>query len=148
VVIKIWDLRRLVVPVTYFLEKPFQNWTRASSSLLGTVFLNLDYTVPVERVRQELRVILQASPLWDQKVCGVQITGGTERTLELRLLMSAGDSSRAFDLRCEVREKMLAFLLANFPDCLPRLRADLQGPGPFPARPATGDVELDVKDVL
>ena len=145
VVIKIWDLRRLVVPVTYFLEKPFQNWTRASSSLLGTVFLNLDYTVPVERVRQELRVILQASPLWDQKVCGVQITGGSERTLELRLLMSAVDSSQAFDLRCEVREKMLGFLLDNFPDCLPRLRADLLGAGGPPAQAAASPQDGPVK---
>jgi small-conductance mechanosensitive channel len=130
VVIKIWDLRRLVVPVTYFLEKPFQNWTRASSNLLGTVFIYVDYTVPVDKVRQELRDILQASEKWDGKVCGVQVTNCTERTLELRLLMSAADSSRTFDLRCEAREKILAFLLKNYPESLPRLRADLGGEHP------------------
>jgi small-conductance mechanosensitive channel len=128
VVIKIWDLRRLVVPVTYFLEKPFQNWTRVSSNLLGTVFLYVDYAVPVDKVRQELRDILQASEKWDGQVCGVQVTNCTERTLELRLLMSAADSSRTFDLRCEAREKILAFLQKNYPESLPRLRADFRRP--------------------
>jgi len=124
VVIKIWDLRRLVVPVTYFLEKPFQNWTRSSSNLLGSVFIYADYAVPVDKVRQELRDILQASEKWDGQVCAVQVTNCSERTLELRLLMSAADSSRTFDLRCEAREKILAFLLKHYPESLPRLRTD------------------------
>jgi len=132
VVIKVWDLRRLVVPVTYFLEKPFQNWTRASADLLGTVFLNVDYSVPVAAVRARLQELLQASPRWDGKVCGVQVTGGSERTMELRLLMSAAGSSEAFDLRCEMREKMLAFLLETYPDSLPRMRAELHVTGRMP----------------
>jgi small-conductance mechanosensitive channel len=130
VVIKIWDLRRLVVPVTYFLEKPFQNWTRESAKLLGTVFLYVDYSVPVDQVRQVLRDILQASDKWDGEVCGVQVTNCSERTLELRLLMSAADSSKAFDLRCEVREKVLAFLQREHPETLPRVRADVSGAAP------------------
>jgi small-conductance mechanosensitive channel len=130
VVIKLWDLRRLVVPVTYFLEKPFQNWTRASANLLGTVYLNVDYSVPVDQVRRELQTILKASALWDGQVGGVQVTNCSERTLELRLLMSAGDSSRTFDLRCEVREKVLAFLQRDHPGSLPRVRADLGGMKP------------------
>jgi len=140
VVIKVWDLRRLVVPVTYFLEKPFQNWTRVSSNLLGAVLIYVDYSVPVDKVRQELRDILEASDKWDGQVCGVQVTNCTERTLELRLLMSAADSSRTFDLRCEAREKILAFLLKHYPESLPRLRADLGGedPAPGPERPGPG----------
>jgi small-conductance mechanosensitive channel len=130
VVIKIWDLRRLVVPVTYFLEKPFQNWTRVSANLLGTVFLYVDYSVPVDEVRRELQAILKVSALWDGQVGGVQVTNSSERTLELRLLMSAADSSKIFDLRCEVREKVLAFLQQNHPGSLPRVRADLGGLGP------------------
>lgn len=124
VVVKIWDLRRLVVPVTYFLEKPFQNWTRTSANLLGTVFLYVDYVVPVDAVRKEFQDILHASDNWDQQVSGAQVTNWTERTVELRLLMSAADSARAFDLRCEVREKLLAFLQKNYPDSLPRVRLD------------------------
>ncbi len=124
VVVKIWDLRRLVVPVTYFLEKPFQNWTRFSADLLGTVFLYVDYTVPVEEVRQQVHKILEASDKWDRKVWGVQVTNSSERAMELRLLMSAADASQAWDLRCEVREKILAFLQKHYPESLPRLRAE------------------------
>ena len=130
VVVKIWDLRRVVVPVTYFLEKPFQNWTRTSANLLGTVFLYVDYAVPVDAVRKELQDILQASDNWDRQVSGVQVTNCTERTVELRLLMSAADSARAFDLRCEVREKLLAFLQKDHPDSLPRVRLDAVAPPP------------------
>ncbi len=132
VVIKIWDLRRLVVPVSHFLEKPFQNWTRVSSDLLGTVFLYVDYTVPVEEVRREVAATLRASDKWDGRVCSVQVTNCSEHTMEIRLLMSAGDSSRLADLRCEVREKILAFLQKNYPDGLPKVRAE------FHARTAAG----------
>ena len=128
------------MPVTYFLEKPFQNWTRVSSNLLGAVFIYVDYAVPVDQVRQELRNILQASEKWDGQVCGVQVTNCTERTLELRLLVSAADAARTFDLRCDAREKILAFLQENYPESLPRLRADLGGEDPRhgPDQPATG----------
>jgi small-conductance mechanosensitive channel len=125
VVVRIWDLRRLVVPITYFLEKPFQNWTRVSAELLGSVFVYADYTLPVQRLREELHSILKGSSLWDGRVWGLQVTGATERSVELRALMSASDASSAWDLRCDVREKLLEFIQKNYPESLPRLRADL-----------------------
>jgi len=128
VVVRIWDLRRLIVPITYFLEKPFQNWTRISADILGTVFLYVDYTVPVEAVRTELRRIVENSPLWDGQVCVLQVTNATERTVELRALMSAADSSNAWGLRCEVREKLIEFIRQNYPDGLPKVRAELREP--------------------
>jgi len=125
VVVRIWDLRRLVVPITYFIEKPFQNWTRVSADLLGTVFIYADYTLPVQSLREELHSILSASDLWDGRAWGLQVTGATERAVELRALMSASDASSAWDLRCDVREKLLAFIQNNYPESLPRFRAEL-----------------------
>lgn len=129
VVVRVWDLRRLVVPVTYFLEKPFQNWTRVSANLLGTVFLYADYLVPVDELRRALHDILLASDKWDGRVWGLQVTNAGERTVELRALMSATDAPTAWDLRCEVREKMLAVIRENHPEYLPRLRAELEREG-------------------
>jgi len=126
VVVRIWDLRRLVLPISYFIESPFQNWTRVSADLLGTVFIYTDYTVPVEEVRQELHRILKSSDKWDGKVWGLQITNATERTMELRALMSTADSSLGWDLRCEVREKLIEFVQKKYPDALPKTRAELQ----------------------
>ncbi|PLX85690.1 MAG: mechanosensitive ion channel protein MscS [Desulfuromonas sp.] len=131
VVVRVWDLRRLVLPITYFLEKPFQNWTRVSADILGTVFLYTDYTVPVDAVREELRRIVEESDAWDGKVCGLQVTNASERSMELRCLVSAVDASLAWDLRCEVREKMLAFLQREYPESLPRVRAELAGAEPM-----------------
>lgn len=125
VVIRIWDRRRLVVPVSYFIEKPFQNWTRVSADMLGSVFLYVDYTFPVPALRQKLREILRQSPLWDQEVCVLQVTDSREHTLELRALMTARDSPTLWDLRCEVREKLVEFIQQNYPEQLPRLRAEL-----------------------
>lgn len=122
VVVRIWDLRRLVLPITYFIEQPFQNWTRTSSDILGTVFLQVDYTVPVDELRAELTRILQASPHWDGKVNGLVVTDVKERTLELRALASAADASRAWDLRCEVREKLVDFIRRHHPGSLPKMR--------------------------
>ncbi|MFU8857577.1 MAG: mechanosensitive ion channel family protein [Deferrisomatales bacterium] len=133
VVVRIWDLRRLVVPITYFIEKPFQNWTRISADVLGTVFLYADYRVPVEAIRQELHRILQESPEWDGKVWGLQVTDATERTVELRALLSAPDSGTAWNLRCEVREKLLAFLREHCPESLPRVRAEVEEPRRTPS---------------
>lgn len=115
VVVKVWDLRRLVVPVSYFLEKPFQNWTRASTNLLGTVFLYTHHAVPVEEVRRKLHEILQESDNWDKEAWGLQVTNSTYITMELRALMSAANSSAMSNLRCEVREKLLAFLAGKYP---------------------------------
>lgn len=126
VVVRIWDQRRLVVPISYFIDKPFQNWTRTNAEIWGTVFLYVDYTTPIDAVRKELEKIVKASPLWDGNVVGLQITDTSERTITLRALMSAKDSSDAWDLRCLVREKLISFLQENFPDSLPRLRMEEQ----------------------
>ncbi len=126
VVVKIWDLRRLVIPITYFIEKPFQNWTRVTADILGTVYIYVDHTVPVDSVRQELQRVLQNSQSWDRKVCVLQVTNTSERTIELRALMSAKDASTAWTLRCEVREKLVEFLREKYPQALPKLRAELQ----------------------
>ncbi len=129
VVVKIWDLRRLVLPVSYFLEKPFQNWTRVSADILGTVFIYADFSVPVDAVREELRRIVEGHPLWDGKVCGLQVTNAGERTVELRALVSAETSPRLWDLRCHVREKLVTYLKEHFPESLPRVRAELPRAG-------------------
>jgi len=126
VVVRVWDLRRLVVPVSYFSEKPFQNWTRNTADLLGTVFLFTDYSLPVDAVRNELHRILESTKLWDGKVWALQVTNTTDRTMELRALMSAPDSSTAFALRCYVREKLIFFLQQQFPQCLPKTRAEFK----------------------
>jgi small-conductance mechanosensitive channel len=126
VVVSIWDLRRLVVPITYFIEKPFQNWTRTSADILGTVTLQVDYVVPVDAVRQEFTRILQASPNWDRKVNVLQVTDAKERTIELRALASSSDASKSWDLRCEVREKLISFIQQNYPESLPRLRTHFE----------------------
>ena len=123
VVVRIWDLRRLVVPITYFIEQPFQNWTRSSAEILGTVFLYVDYSVPLDAVRAELTRLLAASPNWDGKVNVLQVTDAREHTLEIRALASAADASLAWDLRCEIREKLVVFIQQNYPESLPRLRA-------------------------
>jgi len=125
VVVRIWDLRRLIVPITYFIEKPFQNWTRISADILGTVFIYTDYTVPVDAIREQLQKVLNESEHWDKKVCVLQVTNTTDRTMELRALMSAADASEAWTLRCEVREKLLEFIKAEYPQALPRLRTEL-----------------------
>jgi small-conductance mechanosensitive channel len=126
VVVRIWDLRRLIVPITYFVETPFQNWTRTSAEILGTVFLHVDYTVPVDAVRAELRRILENTKLWDRKVGLIQVTNASERTIELRALMSAPDAGTAWDLRCHVREKLIEFVQRNYPEALPRLRTQFE----------------------
>ena len=125
VVVKIWDLRRLIVPITYFIEKPFQNWTRVTADILGTVYIYVDYTVSIDSVREELHRILKESELWDGKVCVLQVTNTSERTVELRALMSAADASTAWSLRCEVREKLIDFVRTKYPQALPKLRAEL-----------------------
>ncbi len=123
VVVRIWDLRRLVLPITYFIEQPFQNWTRRSADILGTVFLHVDYSVPLDALRAELTRILEGSRHWDGKVNVLQVTDAKPHTLEIRALASARDASSAWDLRCEVREKLVQFLQRNFPESLPKLRA-------------------------
>lgn len=125
VVVKIWDLRRLVLPITYFTQKPFQNWSRTSTDLIGTVFIYTDYSLPVQAIRDELDRLLQHHPLWDGKVKAVQVTDTSEHTMQLRILVSASDSSKTFDLRCDIREKIILFLQQHYPHCLPRTRVEL-----------------------
>jgi small-conductance mechanosensitive channel len=126
VVIKLWDWRRLIVPLSYFMEKPFQNWTRETAALIGTVMIYTDYSVPVERVREKVYEIARASRLWDGAVINLQVTDAKESTIELRILLSARTSPEVFDLRCEMREQVIAFLQAEYPHALPRTRAELR----------------------
>lgn len=128
VVLNIWDQRRLVLPINYFIEKPFQNWTRNQSAILGTAFIYLDYTTPVAALRQELERLLNANELWDKRAMALQVTDIKERTMEVRMLMSAANSGQAFDLRCYVRENMLKFVNENYPECLPKTRAIVDAP--------------------
>ncbi|MCO5732015.1 mechanosensitive ion channel family protein [Rhizobium sp. SSA_523] len=123
VVVKLWDWRRLILPLGYFIEKPFQNWTREGSSLIGTVMIYLDYTVPISVLRRKVEEIAAASPLWDRDVVNVAVTDFKENVMEVRILVSAGDAGRAFDLRCEMREKLIAFIQQDYPGALPRVRA-------------------------
>ncbi len=125
VVVKIWDKRRLIVPTTYFIENPFQNWTRVSADILGTVYIYTDYQAPVNELRKELKRILENSDYWDGNVSVLQVTNATEKTIEIRALMSAVDSPTAWNLRVHVREKLIEFLQKKYPDCLPKTRVKL-----------------------
>jgi small-conductance mechanosensitive channel len=122
VTVRTWDLRRVVLPITYFIEKPFQNWSRVSTDLLGTVFLYLDYQVPTGELREELKRLVENNPKWDRKVCGLQVTDAKQSTIEVRALVGSTDPGKAFDLRCEVREGLIEFLCRNYPESLPRVR--------------------------
>jgi len=124
VVVRIWDWRWLVVPLSYFIEKPFENWTRESASIIGAVVWHLDYTAPIDQMRVKLNEWLRQSKLWDGGVANLQVVDASERTLKVRGLMSARDSSAAWDLRCEMREKMVAWLQREHPRALPRIRAE------------------------
>ncbi len=126
VVIKIWDKRRLIVPTTYFIEKPFQNWTKTSADLMGTVFIHTDYRVPFDKLREELTRILSSTDLWDGKVNVLQVTDAKAQSVEIRALMSAVDSPTAWDLRVLVREKLIGFLQENYPESLPHTRLYLK----------------------
>lgn len=124
VVVAIWDKRRLILPISYFIEHPFQNWTRTTAEILGTVFFYVDYTVSVDVLREELHRLLKESKYWDGKGWALQVTDSTERALELRALMTAPNSPDAWELRCEIREKLLAFIQREYPEALPRIRAE------------------------
>ncbi|MEM6737647.1 MAG: mechanosensitive ion channel domain-containing protein [Bacteroidota bacterium] len=122
VVVRVWDKRRLIIPTTQIIEKPFQNWTRNNAEILGTVFIYADYTLSVEELRKEFNKILEATSLWDGKVKVVQVSNATEKTMEIRALMSAKNSPTAWDLRVHVREKLIEFLQKNYPRSLPKQR--------------------------
>lgn len=122
VVVRVWDERRIILPLSQFIEKPFQNWTRTSADLLGTVYFICDYTIKIEALRQELDKILNESELWDKRVQNIVVTDSTEKGLQVRALMSAKDSGTLWDLRCLVREKLITFIQENQPESLPKVR--------------------------
>jgi small-conductance mechanosensitive channel len=125
VVVRIWDERRMIVPLQWFVENPFENWTHNSSTLLGTVFLWLDFSVPIAALRTEFERVCKSSELWDGRVCVLQVTDTSDRAAQIRLLVSAQDSGKAFDLRCLIREAMIGFLARDYPEALPRLRSSI-----------------------
>jgi small-conductance mechanosensitive channel len=125
VVVKLWDLRRMVVPLSYFIEKPFQNLTRTGGELIGTVFFYVDHTAPVEAIRNKLSEIAGQSKLWNGKVLSLQVSDCKETTIELRALVSANNGSALWDLRCEVREKLIDYLQREYPTALPRRRYEV-----------------------
>lgn len=140
VVLKIWDERRLILPINYFIQKPFQNWTRTSADILGTVFLYMDHTAPIDAIREEFERLIVKSSLWDKRVKVVQVTDVKEHTIEIRVLMSSRTSSDAFDLRCYIRENLVTFIQKNYPDSLPRSRNEISNLGELEkyVQPATG----------
>ncbi|MEP2829228.1 mechanosensitive ion channel domain-containing protein [Parvibaculum sp.] len=141
VVIRIWDWRRLIVPLSYFIQNPFTNWTRETASIIGTVFLHADYTLPVEELRACLGEFVKDEPLWDGKVAVVQVTDANDRTIEIRALVSARTSPDAWDLRCNIREKLIAWIRDNHPDCLPQVRS-------VPIKGAGAPISGEVDDIL
>ena len=124
--VRTWDLRRMIVPITYFIEKPFQNWSRKSNEILGTVFLYLDYQVPLGELREELKRLVEKNKHWDGKVCVVQVTDTKPNTIEVRALVSSPNAETRFDLRCEVREGLVEFLRSRYPESLPRERIAME----------------------
>jgi small-conductance mechanosensitive channel len=125
VVVRLWDLRRMIVPLTYFIEKPFQNWTRESTNLIGVALFHVDYTAPVERIRAKVVEIAQGSNLWDGDVLKLQVTDTTGISMELRVIASARSAGDAFDLRCEIREKLIDWMQREIPTALPRRRQEV-----------------------
>jgi small-conductance mechanosensitive channel len=125
VVVRLWDERRLVVPLQWFIEHPFQNWTRSSSNIIGTVFWWVDYRMPLEPLRAELARLCGSAPEWDGRLALLQVTDASEKSIQLRALVSSADSSRNWDLRCRVREGLIAFIAREYSEYLPRLRAEV-----------------------
>ncbi len=137
-VVRTWDWRRLIIPLSWFLEQPIQNWTRETATIIGQVHFNADYAVPVEELRQELDRLVHASKLWDGNVVNLQVVEADAETIQLRILASASDASRAWDLRCELREKMIAYVAERHPHCLPRRRIALSSEGEIAVALANG----------
>ncbi len=133
VVLAIWDQRRLIIPLQYFIDKPFQNWTRSTANIIGTVFLWVDYTMPLEPLRREAQRVCESSPEWDGRLCKLQVTDAGERAMQLRLLVSSANSGQNWELRCTVREALVALMQRDYPQALPRFRAEVgprREPGP------------------
>ena len=136
VVVAIWDDRRLILPTSYFTTKPFQNWTRTGSAVLGTAEVDVDWSAPVEPLRAELRRVCESSELWDGRVCVLQVTEAVGGFIKLRALVSARDAGTLWDLRCLVRERLVGWVWEHRQDALPRMRADVASvPGHRPVPP-------------
>lgn len=133
VVVRIWDQRRMIVPLQWFIENPFQNWTRNNSEILGTVTLWVDYRMPVDLLRGEAQRLCEAAPEWDKRLCLTQVVEAGERALQIRILVSAGDAGRAWDLRCRLREGLIDYVQRQHPEYLPKLRAEV---APYPSMQA------------
>jgi small-conductance mechanosensitive channel len=155
VVIRTWDERRLILPTSYFVDNPFQNWTRHESHVIGTVLLTLDFAVPVEAIRRETKRIIENSPLWDRREWVVQVTDVTAQGVQLRMLMSASDAASSWDLQCEVRERLVEFVRTRYAEALPRVRVEaVRGPlevppdwaESYPAEPADAPTERAAHD--
>jgi small-conductance mechanosensitive channel len=143
VVLHIWDDRRLVLPLSYFIEKPFQNWTRVSAELLGSVFVWVDYSLPLEETRNAVKEIVESNPLWDRRFWNLQITDATERTMQIRVLATAADSSKSWDLRCAIREQLIGYIQKHHPQGLPQLRARLDNSkAGSPLKPMDASIEM------
>ena len=152
VVVRLWDRRRLIVPLTYFIEKPFQNWTRKTGTIIGAVYWWLDYRAPVQKMREKLEEILKTTDLWDGEVCNLQVSETDKMTIQVRALATASTSPRAWDLRCYIREQMINWLQAEHPEAFPRVRARAEvaanepmsvSPPPKPSDMELGDQSLD-----
>ena len=143
VTVRLWDWRRMILPLSFFIQQPFQNWTRQSSSLIGTVLLYVDYRAPLDQMRAKLDEIVKASPKWDRDVVNLQVSDLTERSMQVRCLASARHSGDTWDLRCEIREKMIAFLRAEHPYALPQGRMLLAGEVDWPERRQNGPDSVD-----
>jgi len=128
VVVQLWDQRRMIVPISWFIDRPFENWTRTSSELLGTVFIYTDYAIPLDQIRRELERIVAASPFWDGRVVKMHVTNTTDKSVEIRALMSAANSADVWELRCLVREQLIEFIRKNYPGDLPKVRMEMDQP--------------------
>lgn len=129
VVVQLWDQRRMIVPISWFIDRPFENWTRTSSELLGTVFIFTDYAIPLDQIRRELERIVAASPFWDGRVVKMHVTNTTDKSVEIRALMSAANSSDIWELRCLVREQLIEYIRKNYPGDLPKVRMEMDQSG-------------------
>jgi small-conductance mechanosensitive channel len=148
VVIKIWDWRRLIVPINYFLDHPIQNWTRTSARLIGSVYLYVDYGFPIQEIREALDEVLANTDLWDNGVSVAQVTDVTEKTAQVRVLVTAKDSPTLWDLRCYVREQLVQYMQSEHPDMMPRFRAvigeqEMQDVAEFPTPATSADAGSD-----
>ncbi|MES2944974.1 MAG: mechanosensitive ion channel domain-containing protein [Pseudomonadota bacterium] len=137
VVLKIWDERRLIIPLQWFIENPFQNWTRTSAQIIGTVFVWVDYRMPLEPLRLAAQRACEEAPEWDKRLCLLQVVEAGERSMQLRVLVTSANSSLNFDLRCKVREALVDFMQRDYPQHLPMLRAELGD------KPAVADKDPD-----